>query len=379
MNAEVLIAPVGQLGLPAPLWFIVFFKVLGFTLHAIPMSLWFSGLLLAMGMHSFGGAQAKNLAKRLIKQMPAVIAFGVNLGLVPLLFTQVSYYQVFYPATILMAIPWLSVIFLLIFAYYGVYICASSLKPGGKGLTPMRALAGWVSALLFIAMGINFSSAFALMSNVGAWGDIWQSQQVGGAVLGSAAFHGGPGVLQRYLMMFGISLIISGGYIAFDTGMLARRESEEYRRWAMGAAFKIAIIGAVWFAVTGSWYTFGTWTEAVRSEMFSGAMIVLTILTAISPALVLAPIFLQRKGGSPMGAIVIALGVLVMTGLNAISRQIVQNIELRPYLDFSTHPVNIQWSPLILFLVLFVLTLGVVVWMIAQVVKSPVEKTPQGI
>ena len=31
--------------LPAPLWFVQFFKVLGFTLHMVPMNLWYAGLL----------------------------------------------------------------------------------------------------------------------------------------------------------------------------------------------------------------------------------------------------------------------------------------------------------------------------------------------
>jgi hypothetical protein len=36
----------------------------------------------------------------------------------------------------------------------------------------------------------------------------------------------------------------------------------------------------------------------------------------------------------------------------------------------TAEQVNIQWSPMILFLVLFVAGLGVTWWMIAQVVKA---------
>ena len=42
----------------------------------------------------------------LMNQMPVIVAVGVNLGVVPLLFTQVAYYRVFYPAGVLMAWPW---------------------------------------------------------------------------------------------------------------------------------------------------------------------------------------------------------------------------------------------------------------------------------
>ena len=35
-------------GLPAPVWFIELFKVLGLTLHMVPMNLWYAGVILAM-------------------------------------------------------------------------------------------------------------------------------------------------------------------------------------------------------------------------------------------------------------------------------------------------------------------------------------------
>ena len=58
--------------------------------------------------------------------MPVIVAVGVNLGVVPLLFVQLAYHRVFYPATILMAWFWLGIIVLLIPAYYGVYAYASA-------------------------------------------------------------------------------------------------------------------------------------------------------------------------------------------------------------------------------------------------------------
>ena len=60
--------------------------------------------------------------------MPVIVAVGVNLGVVPLLFIQLAYYKVFYPATILMAWFWLGIIMLLIPAYYGVYAYAMRLR-----------------------------------------------------------------------------------------------------------------------------------------------------------------------------------------------------------------------------------------------------------
>ena len=58
-----------------------------------------------------------------------------------------------------------------------------------------------------------------------------------------------------------------------------------------------------------------------------------------------------------------------MLGINAVSRQVVQNINLKPFLDVAAQPDDVQWGPLAMFLVVFVLGLAVVGWMIGQVVK----------
>ena len=59
-----------------------------------------------------------------------------------------------------------------------------------------------------------------------------------------------------------------------------------------------------------------------------------------------------------------------MLGINAVSRQIVQNMNLKPFLDVSAQPTDVQWGPLAMFLIAFVLGLAVVGWMIAKVVAA---------
>src|SRR3989304_10151541 len=146
------LGPLNPLGYPAPYWFILFFKVFGFTLHITLMNLWFAGLITMLLLRWRGGAHAQRLSDRVINAMPFVIAFGINLGIVPLLFTQVAYYQVFYPATILAAWPWFSVILLVMLAYYGVYIYVVGLSR--PSLSPFRRAFGWLAAGLFIFVGV---------------------------------------------------------------------------------------------------------------------------------------------------------------------------------------------------------------------------------
>jgi len=357
---------------------LVFFKVLGFTLHMIPMHLWYTGILLAMLLHWRGGEETRRLSRRLMQPMPILIALGINFGIVPLLFTQVAYYKVFYPATILMAWPWVSIILLLTLAYYGVYIYVAGLRSEGAVPARWRQAVGWVTAALFLLIGFFFSNAFSLMTNVRAWPDLWLRESVAGAPLGTALNTDDPTLWPRWLMMFALALTTTAVFILVDAEWLASRESAEYRATARRVAFTVSTLGVIGFALTGSWYVFGTWPEEVRAEMMRGPMRVLTGLTALGPGLPWLLILWQwRRGGTRARAAATALAQVLVLALNAISRQIVQNVELRGFLDVTAEPVHIQWSPLILFLLLFVAGLGVVAWLLGQL-RTTQSVNPSG-
>jgi hypothetical protein len=372
MDPATLLGPSSPLGYPAPYWFIELFKVIGFTLHIVPMNLWFAGIILAMILRWRGKEQAIRLSDRLMNQMPIIIAMGVNFGIVPLLFIQVAYYKVFYPATILMAWFWFAIVILLTFSYYGVYIYVIGLKNNGIKMNLWRKAAGWVSSLFFILIGFIFSNAFSLMTNLAAWPDLWKSTSIAGAPLGIALNLADPSLFPRWLMMFGIAITTTAAYIIFDTGFFARKESTDYRKWAPGFAFKLYTIGLLWFALAGSWYVFGSWQSNVRDTMFSSSYITLTFLTAVFPGFVWLMVLLKSRVGQITGAwaMVIGLGQFAVVALNAVSRQIVQNTELGIYYDLGAEPVNTQWSPLILFLLLFAAAVGVIIWMLRKAVKE---------
>ncbi|MBI3949998.1 MAG: hypothetical protein HY314_06040 [Acidobacteria bacterium] len=370
MDPTTLIGPSSPLGYPAPYWFLVLFKGLGFTLHMVPMNLWYAGIILAMLMHWRGGEHAKHLSSRLMKQMPVIVALGVNFGIVPLLFIQVAYYRVFYPATVLMAWPWFSIVILLTLAYYGVYIYAIGLRDTSDQIAPWRRAVGWVTALLFIVIGFLFSNAFSLMTNVGGWSALWQRTSVAGAPLGIALNTADPTLWPRWLMMFGLGLTTTAAYMVVDTGLFANQESEKYKRGAVSVALKVYTVGMVWFAIAGSWYVFGTWPVEQRQMMFSGPLTILTVLTAIGPGLPWLLILAQRRKVTQALVLITGLVQFSVLALNTVSRQIVQNAELSKFLDVTAEAVNVQWSPLILFLLLFAAGLGVVAWMISKVMAA---------
>ncbi len=379
MQPQQLIDTAVSQGLPAPYWFIELFKVLGFTLHAVPMNVWYAGILVAMLLRAFGSEHGKRFSGRLMLQMPVIIAFGVNLGIVPLLFIQVAYAKVFYPATILMAWFWLGIIGLLVFAYYGVYIYAFGLRDQGRPMPGWKHAAGWVAAILFIAIGFIFANGLSLMANVEAWPELFRNHNVAAAPTGTALNVGDPTLWPRWLMMFGLAITTTAAWVLFDAGWFARRESSEYRQWAPRFALRLYTVGLVWFAVAGSWYVFGTWAPETKQEMlYDFPMVLLTAATALVPGLPwLLILWTSREDGmpGPLIATVVGAAQFLVLGTNAISRQVVQNIELRAYYRPAEFPLDVQWSPLVLFLVTFVAGLGVVIWMIRQIAGAPPSET----
>jgi len=368
MDPTSLVGPPSPLGYPAPYGFLVAFKTLGFALHLGPMNLWYAGTILAMLLGWRGGEHARRLSARLMNQMPIIIALGINFGILPLLFIQVAYYRVFYPATILMAWPWFGIIVLVTLAYYGVYFYVVGLR--NDRLTPLRRSGGWIAAVSFIITGFLFSNGFSLMTNLGGWHTLWEKTSVAGAPLGTALNTADPSLWPRWLMIFGLALTTTAAYSIVDAGLFAGRESEAYRRWVPGFALKLYTIGIIWFAIAGSWYVFGTWREDVRQAMFEGPFRILTAFTALSPGIVWLAIRAQRRGATRRLALFTGLSQFGVLALNAVSRQIVQNAELSAFLDVTAEPVHTQWSPLILFLVLLTLGVGVLSWMVRKAVAA---------
>ncbi len=363
----------------APVWFVYFiqfFKALGFTLHAVFMNLWYAGLVLAVVLYFFGPRPARRWAVRMGRQMPVIVALGVNLGIVPLLFVQLGYGSVFYSATILTAWFWLAIIGLLIPAYYGVYAYAGGLGRE-RPLGLVRGAAGWLAAGLFLVIGFLFANGLSLMDHVPRWFELWKNHQVAGAALGTALNVADPTLWPRWLLMFGLALGTTAVWMVVDAAWLRGRgreeqeENEDYRQWAGGFALKLYTVGAVWAAAAGTWYVFGTWSGELFRAMFRWPVVVLTVLTAVSPGLVWLVLLLGRwQGTSRLIVVTAALGQIVVLALNAVSRQVVQNLNLLGCLDLAREPGPVEFGPLAMFLVTFVIGLGVVVWMVAQAMAA---------
>lgn len=105
----------------------VWFKVLlivTFTAHILLMNITLWSVIIAFfsGLKKSPDSASISLQKEISEKTTFIMAFTINFGVAPLLFLQILYGNFFYTSSVLMAAYWLSVIMLLIIAYYCAYI-----------------------------------------------------------------------------------------------------------------------------------------------------------------------------------------------------------------------------------------------------------------
>ncbi|MBF0530831.1 MAG: hypothetical protein HQK55_16500, partial [Deltaproteobacteria bacterium] len=94
---------------------------LTFTLHILFMNVVLGGVILSF-WENRRKLPDRDLGPDLSRRLPVIMALTVNLGVAPLLFVQVLYGNFIYVSSVLGAVYWLSVVVLIIIAYYGLYI-----------------------------------------------------------------------------------------------------------------------------------------------------------------------------------------------------------------------------------------------------------------
>ncbi|MDD3469139.1 MAG: hypothetical protein PHE53_04040 [Thermoguttaceae bacterium] len=394
--------------LPAPFWFIQFFKGLGFFLHQIPMHLWFVGTLLAVALGVYGCTHGKTFSHRFARQLPFLIALGINFGIVPLLFIQVAYPKAFYNATILIAWPWLFVIALLIPAYYGVYLYTT-----GKKQTPQACeyllcqwkiplAAGWVAAGCLTLISLIFATGFSvLVAGSDQWHHLWEATNVAGAVTGISLNLFSLAFWSRWLLTVGLALGTLGAWVTLDSCFFADSESDAYHDWSQRFALLLAVGQACIATLAGAIYV---WTWHVSLGGLGWTIMLIGLAMLWIPLSLWAKFAItrwntvrenlrngvrylnfpmQKVGKSQAIALIVSQLIVLLS--HTIARQLLQNAQIENVYTggVGSQPVDPQWSAIALFLVSFVGGTVAIVWMLYKILLvtllQPVETNAETI
>ncbi|SIN91258.1 hypothetical protein [Halodesulfovibrio marinisediminis] len=294
--------------------------------------------------------------KKIAKVLPSLFALAINLGVAPLLFIQILYGQYMYTSSILMAMYWLSVFFLAIFAYYALYVFAG--RYGGHAKVSMSI---FLSSVAMLCIGLVFSNNMTLMLRPDMWFAYFASS--GGTLLN----FGDQTVWPRYLHVVVASIAVGGLVLALVARHKIAKESEELAMQEERLGLNIFLITSLVQIMIGATLFFSL-PEHLRhlfsggSEFYTGALLVGLASVAM--------LLFQAAARNLYGTIItLVFTVLVMAGLRALVRKAM----LDPYGGLAALPVETEVSPFLMFIVALVLGLGVIAYMINLAMRSSEE------
>lgn len=325
--------------LPAPAWLFDVLLVVTFVLHVLFMNVLVGGMVIALVAHVRG--RGLDMAKDLSRRLPTTLALTINLGVAPLLFLQVLYGQFVYTSSVLMAAFWLSVVLLVLVAYYGLYLYDFTFDAGGR-----RAQAWlWVSLALILGVGFLFSNNMSLMIRVAHWPELVAGQN------GFALNLSDPTLYPRWLHFMTAALAVGGLFVA----LLGRRRQRD--DWVEH--------GMLWFSratmaqfVLGAWFLFSLPRPVMLAFMGDSVPATMILLASLTMAVLALAAGLKRQ---PAPAAVLTVATVALMALN---RDNLRVASLKPYFVLADLKVATQISPIVLFLGAFAVGLVAVVWML---------------
>jgi hypothetical protein len=359
---------VDTLPLPGPVWLFTALLLLVFTLHVVAMNSALGGGIWALwnylrGRHSVH-PYSRRLANELATMLPTFLAFTVTLGVAALLFVQVLFGNFFYASSILLGVLWLTVIPLVMVAYYGFYYFSYSAEKG-KGISGC-VLA--ISVCVLLSIAFIFVNNMTLMLSPERWLAMYRAHPNGWNLN-----LGDQSLVPRYLHIVNGAIALFSAILA-HLGLRRMKVDAEYGRWMVQRS------ALVFAAGTGLQFLFGFWlllaiprhiAMALLQDPLVGAVFGFALISVIAAMLL---ILLGSLAPTP-GSLVHAGFAMTMVTLFLMVclRYLLRSAHLKPYLKLETVAVAPQVGVIALFLLLFVgglATVGYMLWLVARSRKA---------
>jgi hypothetical protein len=345
---------VDPIPLPAPVWLFKILHDLTFALHLTSVDLLLAGIMVALVFSLMGRGQPAGM---IMHRLPTLMAFVINLGVPPLLFAQVLYGRALYTSSVLIGAWWISVIFLLMASYYGLYAAAKR----ADSLRPWRA-PGFAALLLVLTIAFIYSNNMTLMIRPQAWVSMYHASPSG-----LQLNTGDPTLWPRWLFFITGALPVGGAALA----LLALRsdvDAATMRFLRTAGAVSIALglaVEAGFGAMALGAQASGVVTQVMRDPLY-GSFVRVWIATAV---LLFACGLVLKLGRA--AAIAAALAGFLNVASTVMVRDGIRDYTLRAAgFEVWDRAVVTNWSVVGLFLVLFVAALGVAGYLISVVAKA---------
>jgi hypothetical protein len=350
---------VDPIPLPAPVWL---FKLL----HTVTLALHFGAVYFLIGglacatWWSLRGRLSNNpvllnASGSVVHRLPVVMGFLINLGIPPLLFTQVLYGRALYTSSVLIGAWWIGVIAMVIVSYYLLYRMAYKFETGQPS-----AWMGLVAMVLVLMVGHTYSANMTLMLRPAAWQPMYAQDP-----LGATLPTGDPTTLLRWAFMMVGGLGMGGVGLAW-LGVHSNVDAKAagLLRRAGGRCLAVFTAGQLALGIA----VYGAQPEGVQAGL--GANMIYTSAGigwgALSAVLVLLGVIAVARCGErsfvwpSLMAAVMLLNLLCIVTVRDGIRDI--TLRLAGY-EVWDRVVVANWSTIIVFLVLFVAAGGMLAWL----------------
>ncbi len=334
-------------------WFQVFL-ILTFVLHLLFMNAMLgSGIMALVGEFKMDD-HTDRMNHDMAEKWPYAIALTVNMGVAPLLFLQVLYGHFIYTSSILMAVYWLSVVLLLIIAYYCAYIYDFKFNALGQA----RKIFITLAVVLLLWIGFVFSNNMVMMIQPELWQGYFRNP------FGTLLSVSEPMVIPRYLHFVAASVAVGGLCRAIVWKMKAGNEAAtasvrsglKWFIWATAIQFPLGI----WFLIS---------LPKDKMMLFMGGGILHTLLLVLGLVLSIVAMAVAMKKKVWWTVWVTLAVVLDMV----LMRDLLRKAYLAPYFSVSDLNVVPDYSPMVLFLVSFAVGLALIAYMLKLVVSERKE------
>lgn len=360
MNLELIPQP-DPTPLPGPAWLFHLLLVVTFVFHLIFMNVALGGSLLAAVAHlTRRGSDGvrDEFARRLTRANTYAISLAITTGVAPLLFVQVLFQQYFYPATILIARGWLSLVLLLLVGYYATYLYKY------RGL-PARGEGGGVFAVVAAASFLGIAMLQVTVNLVHSQPDEWaRIADRPWSVVTSPVFV--VRVLHFVLAAVAFTALLAAWWAARaaergEAPPLNAAIARYGMRWALWSTAAQVADGFLLLVLLPP----GTLTRLMRSGAAAMVPLAASVMLAFGTIAMLArvtePVGQRGLLGGALGAMTLTVAVM------AVTRHQVRLAYLQPATSRFTLAEAPQWGNFFLFAVLLAGGLGLLGWMLRAV------------
>jgi hypothetical protein len=309
-------------------------------------------------------------ARALARRLTVVMTFVINLAVPPLLFAQVLYGRALYTSSVLIGLYWISIIGLLMLAYWLLYQFSARLEAGRS--------AWWVGLIAWLLAG---SIARLLSTNMTLMlrPEVWR-QMYSASAMGAYLPTGDPTLTPRWLLMLAGGLFIGGLWLVYLAGRSTFTADE--KRFIAGLGGKVAAGFGIVYLVAGLWAAH-VQPEAVKAGLATDSLYKFAgfagygWLALVAVAVLLGAFAGFGKVASGWLAWAAVLVAVLTEIMFTVYRDGVRDLTLlaKGY-NVWNRVVVTNWSVVLLFLVLFVAGLGVIGWLVSVVACA--KKTMEG-